>query len=159
VARRKRHRVHGRHRRSRRHHRNPFRLPSGRGLVGRITEGFKGGLAVLGGEAVASAVPKLIPVPSIQTGMLNTAAEMLVAVFTAPLVQKVLGPKWAQAYLYGGFARPLRGVVMGLNLPIISPALASYPGSLMALPANTGVTSLAGAYDAGFMDAEELAVQ
>jgi hypothetical protein len=118
----------------RRHHRNPpsFGL---RGIGARVIDGLKGGLAVLAGEAAASAIPKLIPVAAIQTGIMSAVAEVAVGIFTAPFVAKLVGQKWAQVYLYGAFSRPLKGFVVSANLPIVSPALAAYPGSMLqALP-------------------------
>lgn len=135
---RKRRRSRGRARanpfRRRRHHRNPFGGGM-RGIGGKVMDGVKGGLAVLAGEAAASAIPKLLPIAAIQTGMLNAVAEAAVGVLTAPFVAKVVGQKWAQIYLYGAFSRPLKGFIVSANLPIISPALAAYPGSMLqALP-------------------------
>ena len=145
-----------RRRRHHRHRRNPFGI-STRGITGRLVDGFKGGLAVLGVEAVSAAIPKLVPVAAIQTGFPSAAAEALTAVLTAPLVAKLIGSRWAQVYLYGGFARPLKGLVIGANIPFVSGALASYPGSLMALPSQrtSMASSLAANFDLATLEAEE----
>src|ERR1700674_3513621 len=47
------------HRRRHRYHRNPG-FGGLRGIGARVVDGLKGGLAVLAGEAAASAIPKLI---------------------------------------------------------------------------------------------------
>lgn len=147
------HRTH-RRRGHRRFRRNPF---STRGVFAKAMDGVKGGLAVLLGEATVAAVPKLIPIAAIQTGIPNAFAEAAIALFSAPFVAKLIGPKWAQVYLYGGFARPLKGLVIGANVPILSGALASYPGSLLALP-TPGASTLAATFDMATLEAEEASV-
>lgn len=131
-----------------------------KGLMGRAVDGFKGGLAVTLGEAVAPAVVNLIPTasfPSLANVYVNAGLRAAVGLFTAPLLQRMLGPKWTAAYLYGTFASAIKNPVAQLGIPLLSPALLSaYPGGLFALPTRPGSTSsLAATFDYGTLEAEE----
>jgi hypothetical protein len=147
-------RHHRRHRKRRFRH-NPPGGGFARGMMGRVMEGLKGGAGVVLGKAAVRAIPTMARLP--RTGPVGIAVQALVGVVVAPFVDRFLRG-WGKPFLYGAFAAPLESVVVGLNLPIIGPALSSYPDELSAIPAT--VTSLgdAGAPPGFMIDDEEQAL-
>lgn len=119
-------------RRGARHRRRYHRNPLGGGMMRRVTEGLKGGVGVVLGKAAARAIPTFIGQP--RTGPIGIGLQALAAVVLTPVVAKFAGGEFGKAFLYGGFAAPLEGLAVGMNIPILSPALSSYPDELRAIP-------------------------
>lgn len=127
-------------------------------MMGRVMEGLKGGAGVVLGKAAVRAIPTMVGIP--RTGMLGIGAQAAIGVVLAPFVDRFLRG-WGKPFLYGAFAAPLESLAVSLNLPVVGPALSSYPDELSAIPAT--VTALGGGVDAapGFMidDEEQALVQ
>jgi len=128
-----------------------------RGLMGRVMEGLKGGAGVVLGKAAVRAIPTIARLP--RTGPIGIAVQAGVGVILAPFVDRFFRG-FGRPFLYGAFAAPLESLVVSLNVPVIGPALSSYPDELSAIPAT--VTALGGVDAApGFMidDEEQALVQ
>lgn len=138
---------HRSHRRRRFSH-NPFRV---RGMMGNVMKGLKGGTGVVLGKAAVRALPTLVRLPT--AGVLGAAVQGLTGVILAPVVQKFLGGEWGTAFLYGAFAAPIESLIVGMNIPLLAPALSAYPGAglsaypgggpLGAIPTPHGIPTLA----------------
>lgn len=137
ARRRRRHRANPRAAR-RRHRRNPGGTFGRRNWMGSIMKGLKGGTGVVLGKAASRAIPTLLRLP--RAGILGSAIQGLTGVLLAPVVQKFLGGEWGTAFLYGAFAAPIESLIVGMNVPILSPALSSYADEVSAIP--NGVTTM-----------------
>lgn len=132
-------------RRHYRRHRNP-RFSVG-GVIARIKQGAVDGLWIVGGKAVTNALPSLIGLSP--TGALGLAVKALSAVGAGYLFGMVSANAGKLATA-SGFASIYEPYIKGLNLPIISPALAdddysaypdvlaSYPDELSSYPQGVG---------------------
>lgn len=134
-----------RHHRSnpRRHHRRRFRRNPGltRGFTGNIMKGIKGGTGVVLGKAAVRAIPTLVRLPT--TGIMGAAVQGITGVLLAPMVSRFLGGEWGTAFLYGAFAAPIESLIVGMNVPVLGPALSAYPGEGMGAIPGPGITALA----------------
>jgi hypothetical protein len=141
----------------RRHGRRRFRSNPAfaRGLMGRVMEGVKGGAGVVLGKAAVRAIPQMVGIA--RTGVVGIAAQAAVGVMLAPFVDKMLRG-WGKPFLYGAFAAPLETFAVSLNLPVIGPALSSYPDELSAIPATVTALGDAGAAPGFMIDDEEQAL-
>ncbi len=134
-------------RRYRRRHNPGF---SARGIMGRVTQGAVDGIWVVGGKAVTNALPSLIGLAP--TGALGLGMKALAAV-AAGYVFGMISPNAGKLATASGFASIYEPFIVGLNLPLISPALADDDYGYAAYP-DAGV----GAYpDSGVGDDDDLA--
>lgn len=140
----------------RRHHRRRFRRNPGftRGLTGNIMKGIKGGTGVVLGKAAVRAIPALVRLPV--TGVMGAAVQGITGVVLAPIVQKFLGGEWGTAFLYGAFAAPIESLIVSMNIPVLGPALSSYPGEGLSAIPGPGISALSAG---GFIEDEEVLVQ
>lgn len=132
VARRRKHHRRRRHSFSanpRRHRRRSYRRnPSfGVGGIGRaVVKGAKCGAFVTLGEAASVAVPGIVKLPT--AGLLGYAARLAAGTILGVVGKGVLGAENAEYFIAGAFAGVYRQLVRTLNVPILAPALAGYPG-------------------------------
>lgn len=122
-----------RHGRKRRHfRRNPIGFGGRGGIVGKVMDGLKGGVGVVLGKATARAIPTFIGQD--RTKPIGIVLQALAGIVLAPIVGRFGGGEIGRAFLWGAFAAPIEGFVVGANIPMLSPALSSYPEELSALP-------------------------
>ena len=128
-------RRHGR----RRYRRNPPRF-SVRGLMRQATDGVQDAIWIVGGKAVTNAIPSLVGLSPVgATGIAIKALSALGAGFLFGFVSQ----NAAKLATAAGFAAIIEPLVKGLNIPIISPALAGDDDydSLSAYPNEVGTLS------------------
>lgn len=129
-------------RRGRRYRRNPGRRGfSVQGLMRQAMDGAQDALWIVGGKAVTNALPSLVGLsPTGALGIAVKAASALGAGFLFGFVS----PNAAKLATAAGFAAIIEPIIRGLNIPIISPALAddqmydslsAYPEEVPALSA------------------------
>ena len=135
-------------RRYRRRHNPGF---SARGIMGRVTQGAVDGIWVVGGKAVTNALPSLIGLSP--TGALGLGVKALAAV-AAGYVFGMISPNAGKLATASGFASIYEPFIVGLNLPLISPALADDDYGYAAYPEVAGVSSYP---ESGVGDEDELA--
>ena len=149
VARRRRARSSAPARR-RRYRRNP---PSARNIVKTLTDGAQGALAAIVGKAAARAIPAQVGLPT--TGPVGLATQGAVAIVLGMVAQKV-SPRHGPFVVAGALMGPMEQVIRDLNLPVISSALAAYPGypalpsgnpALMPQGGRAGLAAYPGALD------------
>lgn len=134
--------------------RNPLSLGGRGGIMGKVMDGLKGGVGVVLGKAAARAVPTFIGQD--RTKPIGIALQALAGIILAPIVGRFGGGEIGRAFLWGAFAAPIEGFVVGANIPMLSPALSSYPEELSALPYVPGALSAGpGAGMPGFTIDEE----
>jgi hypothetical protein len=143
-------------RRGRRHRRNPFMGGRG-GMFSAVKRGIIGGTGVVLGKAASRAIPTLVNLP--RTGVLGAAIQGATGVLLAPFVTKFMGGEWGTAFLYGAFAAPIESLIVGFKVPVLAPALSSYPDELAALPSRGGTPSLEAYSGSGMLDEESAFVQ
>jgi hypothetical protein len=110
-----------------------------RGVMGRVTQGAVDGLWVVGGKAVTNALPSLIGLSPV--GALGLGVKALAAV-AAGYVFGMISPNAGKLATASGFASIYEPFIVGLNLPLISPALAdddgygyaAYPDTISSYP-------------------------
>ena len=141
MAKRKRRRANGKRRRhSVKHRRNPivrarrrrvrhgFRRNPARGVMGGLLatgfQGIKDGAGVVIGKAATRTVAGLVPFGA-NTGIVGALKQVVVAVAVGYGAHKVMGKEFARMVVAGGIAAPIETLVKGLNIPILSPALAA----------------------------------
>ena len=105
-------------RRYRRRHNPRFSVG---GILGRVKQGAVDGLWVVGGKAVTNAIPSVIGIAP--TGALGLGVKALAAV-AAGYVFGMISPNAGKLATASGFASIYEPFIVGLNLPLISPALA-----------------------------------
>lgn len=122
-------------RRYRRRHNPGFSV---KGVMGRVTQGAVDGIWVVGGKAVTNALPSLIGLSP--TGALGLGVKALAAV-AAGYVFGMISPNAGKLATASGFASIYEPFIVGLNLPLISPALAdddygyaAYPDAISSYP-------------------------
>lgn len=110
-------------RRGRRYRRNPGRRGfSVQGIMRQAIDGAQDALWIVGGKAVTNALPNLVGLsPTGALGIAVKAASALGAGFLFGFVS----PNAAKLATAAGFAAILEPIIKGLNIPIISPALAA----------------------------------
>lgn len=116
--------------------------------------GIKGGTGVVLGKAAVRALPSLVRLPT--TGVMGAAVQGVTGVLLAPFVSRFLGGEWGTAFLYGAFAAPIESLIVGMNIPVLGPALSAYPGEGMSAIPGPGLNTLAAG---GFIEDEEIVVQ
>jgi hypothetical protein len=121
-------------RRYRRRHNPGF---SARGIMGRVTQGAVDGIWIVGGKAVTNALPSLIGLAP--TGALGLGVKALAAV-AAGYVFGMISPNAGKLATASGFASIYEPFIVGMNLPLISPALAD-DYQYAAYPEVAGVSS------------------
>jgi len=108
------------------------------GIMGRVQQGAIDGIWIVGGKAVTNALPALIGLAP--TGALGLGVKAVAAV-AAGYVFGMVSPNAGKLATAAGFASIYEPFIRGLNIPIISPALAddddgygyaSYPDELSA---------------------------
>lgn len=114
--------------------RNPGRAFS-RGAVAQLTRGVKDAFAIVVGKAAARALPSFIGLP--QTGAVALLTQAAVAVGVGMVATRFAGGDVGRFVTAGALAAPLEGIVAGLGIPVLSPALASYP--LGMIPGAPGI--------------------
>ena len=109
-----------------------------RGIMGRVTQGAVDGVWVVGGKAVTNALPSLIGLSP--TGALGLGVKALAAV-AAGYIFGMFSANAGKLATASGFASIYEPFIVGLNLPLISPALAdddygyaSYPDTISSYP-------------------------
>lgn len=107
------------HRRYRRRHNPRFSV---KGLMGRVQQGAIDGIWIVGGKAVTNAIPSLIGLAP--TGALGIGIKALSAV-AAGYVFGMVSANAGKLATAAGFASIYEPFVKGLNIPIVSPALAA----------------------------------
>lgn len=131
-----------RHKRSFRH--NPISMG---GIMGRVTEGLKGGFGVVIGKAATRQLPTLAKLPTAgTTGMLVQGGAAVVVTMLAPFVRRVFGDTITKGMVYGAFAAPLESAAVSFNVPLLAQGLSSYGDeAIAALPSRnpTMLTSVA----------------
>lgn len=136
MARKRRKRA-TRRRRSTARRRNPPRRRSRarltpRGAINRVTTGIQDAAGILAGKAAARAIPELIGFR--QTGMAGMGVQLLSGLVAAYVADMFLGVKFGRQVMAGALLAPMESIIIGANIPILSPALAG--GAL--LPATSG---------------------
>lgn len=118
--------------RRRRYRRNP---PIGK----QLTSGVMDGVGVTLGKVASRVVASKLPLPP--TGPAALAAQVAVAVGVAMIAQHlpIGNAKMKEMVAAGAFASAMESTIRNLNIPVISPALSSYPTlasypNLAALP-------------------------
>lgn len=114
-----------RHRTRRRHvsHRRRYRRNpgfGGGGLLKGIIRGAGDGLAVTVGSGLTRFVASKIPFGQ-STTIGQSAVQLVVATFSAPLVKKAVGERAAAFYLAGAYADVIKKLAM--PLPVVGPLL------------------------------------
>lgn len=89
--------------------------------MGRVQQGAVDGLWIVGGKAVTNALPALIGLAP--TGALGLGVKAVAAV-AAGYVFGMVSPNAGKLATAAGFASIYEPFIRGLNIPIISPALA-----------------------------------
>lgn len=109
-----------------------------RGVMGRVTQGAVDGVWVVGGKAVTNALPSLIGLSP--TGALGLGVKALAAV-AAGYIFGMFSANAGKLATASGFASIYEPFIVGLNLPLISPALAdddygyaAYPDTISSYP-------------------------
>ena len=109
-----------------------------RGIMGRVTQGAVDGVWVVGGKAVTNALPSLIGLSP--TGALGLGVKALAAV-AAGYIFGMFSANAGKLATASGFASIYEPFIVGLNLPLISPALAdddygyaAYPDTISSYP-------------------------
>jgi hypothetical protein len=136
------------------HRRKHYRRNPGgsmvRSVIGIAKQGVKDAAGVVIGKAATRMVSGLIPFGA-NTGLMGAAKQVLVAVGVGYGAHRVMGKEFARMVVAGGIAAPLETLVKGLNIPLLSPALAAGDGAYAALgaypralPAGVGAYPLAG---------------
>lgn len=123
-------------------------------LVQTTMKGAKGALFMLGGEAAAKAIPQQFNLP--QAGTMGLAVQTGVAVAVGLAADKFIGREAGARMLEGALSVPLRKVIVGANIPVLSQALSGYvvPASGRTRP----VRSIPGGRPvAGYVQARHLA--
>lgn len=110
--------------------------------MGRIKQGAIDGLWVVGGKAVTNALPALLPIAA--GGPLGLGIKALAAVGAGYLFG-MISPNAGKLATASGFASIYEPFIAGLNIPIISGALAGDDYGYGAYPDETG-TLTAGQY-------------
>ena len=110
-------------RRGRRYRRNPGRgRLSVRGLMRQATDGVQDALWIVGGKAVTNALPNLVGLSPV--GALGIAVKAAAAL-GAGFIFGFVSQNAAKLATAAGFAAIIEPIIKGLNIPIISPALAA----------------------------------
>lgn len=139
-------------RRYRRRHNPRFSVS---GIMGRVQQGAVDGIWIVGGKAVTNALPALIGLAP--TGALGLGVKAVAAV-AAGYIFGMVSANAGKLATASGFASIYEPFIRGMNIPILSPALAddddgygyaSYPDELSA-----GVSSYP---DSGVGQEDELA--
>ncbi len=105
--------------------------------MSRVQQGAVDGIWIVGGKAVTNALPSLIGLAP--TGALGLGVKALAAV-AAGYVFGMISPNAGKLATASGFASIYEPFIVGLNLPLISPALAddygyaAYPEDLSSYP-------------------------
>lgn len=142
----------------RRRRRNPFAV---KGIIGDLTAGVKDAGGILLGEFGTNEIVAQVLPASMAGPVMTPVAKVASAVGVGLLVKKFLGSRLGEMALAGGIATVLRGVLKGMNIPIVSAALGddavtSYIPAAGAYPALTaGVAaypSMQGMGDVGDLD-------
>lgn len=135
----RRHRRRAGKRRHTRHHfsRNPVGGSTPRSLMGRVTEGVKGGAGVVLGKIVVRSVPGFLKMD--RASLLGIGLQAATGVILTPFVDKML-KGMGKPFLYGAFAAPIESAIVKFNIPIAAPALSSYQDGLLALPVQSRIT-------------------
>lgn len=118
--------------RRRSYRRNQPRLGGGR-IVRQLTDGATGAFQVLVGKATARSVPEMIGLP--QTGAFGIAVQAGVGIVAGMIAHQMFGKKAGDFVLAGALTAPLESVIVAANIPILSPALSSYPALMGMYPA------------------------
>lgn len=113
-------------RKRRRYRRNPglFKNP-----IGALMAGVQDALAVTAGKAAVRLVPAQLArfgLPS--TGPAGIAVQLVTALAMGAVAERTVGKRFAPFVVAGAIQAPLEQVIRDLNIPILSPALAAYPG-------------------------------
>ena len=137
-------------RRYRRRHNPGFSV---RGLMGRVQQGAIDGIWVVGGKAVTNALPSLIGLSPV--GALGLGVKALAAV-AAGYVFGMISPNAGKLATASGFASIYEPFIVGLNLPLISPALADDDYGYAAYP-EVGGGGVASYPESGVGDEDEFA--
>lgn len=142
-----------RHRRYRRRH-NP-RFSAG-GIMKRVTEGAVDGIWIVGGKAVTNALPALIGLSP--TGALGLGVKAIAAVASGYIFGFV-SPNAGKLATAAGFASIYEPFIRGLNIPLISPALAADDDAYgyAAYPDETASLPMSSYPEGGVGDEDELA--
>lgn len=114
----------------RRRRRTARRNPPRRDIVGMVVDGAMGAGGVLVGKASARAIPALVGLP--QAGNVGLAIQAATAVAVGWLADSFVGRDVGQYVLAGGISAPLESLVVRLNIPFLSSALAQAPGTVGA---------------------------
>lgn len=110
-------------RRRRTYRRNPKFKP-----VQTLTDGAVDALAAVLGKAAARAIPQQVGLPT--SGTMGLATQAGVAIVVSMVADRVWGKK-AAFVTAGALMAPIETAVRDMGVPVLSPALSSYP----ALPA------------------------
>lgn len=143
----------------RRHVRRRYRRNPGggrfsvRGILGRVQQGAIDGIWVVGGKAVTNALPSLIGLSPV--GALGLGVKALAAV-AAGYVFGMISPNAGKLATASGFASIYEPFIVGLNLPLISPALADDDYGYAAYP-EVGSGGVASYPESGVGDEDEFA--
>lgn len=87
-------------------------------------EGARGAVGVIVGKAAARAIPQQLGLPT--TGSMGLATMLGAALGLGFLADK-FARRDAPFIVAGALTAPIEGLVRDLNIPVLSPALASYP--------------------------------
>lgn len=103
-------------------------------IVKTTMKGAKGALFVLGGEAAAKAIPQQFNLPT--SGTTGLAVQTGVAVAVGLAADRFIGREAGARMLEGALSVPLRAVIVGANIPVLSQALSGYvvPRQVRAIP-------------------------
>lgn len=112
-------------RRRRYYRRNP-RQPA---IIKTLTDGAVGAFQVLAGKAAARTLGNLVPLPGAQDAgsPMGVASQAIVAVLVSIFGKQLFGAKVAGMLTVGALTAPVESIIIGANIPVLSPALSAYP--------------------------------
>jgi hypothetical protein len=90
-----------------------------------VTTGVQDAAGVLAGKAAARAIPEMIGFR--QTGAAGMGVQLLAGLVAAYVADMFLGAKFGRQVMAGALLAPMESVIIGANIPILSPALAGGP--------------------------------
>lgn len=108
-------------------------------VVRQLFKGVGDAAYVVTGEVAASAIPRLAGLPS--TGTVGLAAQAGAAFAVGMVADRFLGSSRGAFVLAGALAVPLRNLVIGAGIPIVSDALRGGMSSYVVPEARRGVNS------------------
>lgn len=109
--------------RARARRRNP---PTGKNIIRKLQTGLMNAGAAVLGKGVARVLPQQLGIPT--AGAPGIAAQVAVGLGIGLIADRLpISSQLADSVLVGALMAPIESLVVTLNVPFLSPALASYP--------------------------------